>query len=710
MKKNILTLNFLILISICSLFANAQDHLNAHLPDNPPFGYFDSPTSGTLVSGSIALTGWALDDTKVESVEIYMILGVNNIYIGNATFEEGARPDVKKAFPDYPNNSCAGWGYMLLTNLLPKSGNGNYIFCAVAIDNTGNQTILGYKNIIGNNAQSQKPFGAIDTPKPGESISGVYAIQGWALTPLPNKIPEDGSTLKIFIDEKDIGNADYNLYRADIASLFPEYLNSNGALVYFELNTKSFNDGVHKLEFLAIDNAGNFGSIGSRYIKFDNGFTPDFTLMVNSLDPQIVSAKVSNGNLIDFYGKRDSSGIPININKIVVKNKDNKELVYHLDEKNRPVKIITEDKTEFKLEWLSDKRIVLTVLAEGGEIQISTEIDLSNNNQVEKFSFEPNQNIIRKKDNIELKSTDFPLEIQNCNYEDNIYNAGECILNVTKCEEPTDADVWIDIYTDTDNPLDSIKLKRIFPDRISKGVYRGIIPFNNNISVDPEHICTSVGVTLDVLKTAYENQAWPKICSTLAVVVALFQPMPYAIYGGCLAITRASELIINILSYSPDASMPNITELICDATISNFDIPGKIVLIGVADGIPSSYYSIPVHVTGNGPYPNINIDMGSDTKIGGLTLSPSAPSNGQGYTAKASALCVTAGSKVKLSIVGTDGYTDSITKSITNNQKNAEYTLTVPGADSGVRDICTFEIFLPNGKILRHTASLVFGN
>lgn len=41
------------------------------------------------------------------------------VYIGSACFVEGARPDVARAYPDYPERTKAGWGYMMLTNMLP---------------------------------------------------------------------------------------------------------------------------------------------------------------------------------------------------------------------------------------------------------------------------------------------------------------------------------------------------------------------------------------------------------------------------------------------------------------------------------------------------------------------------------------------------------------------------------------------------------------
>jgi len=239
--------------------------------DEPPFGSFDTPIDGSTIMSSIAVTGWALDDSGVQDVKIYRGPEDNLVYIGDAVFVEGARPDVEAAFPGYPNNSKAGWGYMMLTNFLPDGGNGTFTIHAIATDNTGNQVTLGSKTIYCDNANAVKPFGAIDTPTQGGTASGSNFINwGWALTPLPNYIPTDGSTLNVYVDGVNLGHPTYNMYRVDIATLFPGYANSNGAVGYFYLDTTAYEDGVHTIQWTAVDNAGNIDGIGSRYFTIQN--------------------------------------------------------------------------------------------------------------------------------------------------------------------------------------------------------------------------------------------------------------------------------------------------------------------------------------------------------------------------------------------------------------------------------------------------------
>ena len=241
-----------------------------------PFGSFDTPIDNSTVMSSIAVTGWVLDDIGVSSVKLYRdpvgSEGKSLVYIGDANFVEGARPDIEAAYPDYPCNYKAGWGYMMLTNFLPNGGNGVFKISAIATDAYNKQVTLGTKTITCDNAHAVKPFGAIDTPTQGGDASGGSFINwGWVLTPQPNSIATDGSTLNVYIDGVQIGHPKYNINRSDIAELFPGYANSGGAAGYFILDTTAYSDSIHTIQWTARDSAGNTDGIGSRYFAVQNG-------------------------------------------------------------------------------------------------------------------------------------------------------------------------------------------------------------------------------------------------------------------------------------------------------------------------------------------------------------------------------------------------------------------------------------------------------
>ena len=250
---------------------------------NPVFGSFDTPlNNATSIVGAVGVTGWALATTGVSKLEIYRDpVGAEPtgkfgmIFVGTPTFVAGARPDVQAQYPSLPNANKAGWGYMLLTNFLPNNGNGSYRLHVIAYDAQGNPTEIGApgKTINCDNVNAAKPFGTIDTPGQGDTISGKqYVNFGWSLTPGADfTIPTDGSTITVTVDGVPQGHATYNQFRNDIASLFPGYSNSNGAVGYFILDTSKLSAGVHTIAWLVYDDHGRGEGIGSRYFTVANG-------------------------------------------------------------------------------------------------------------------------------------------------------------------------------------------------------------------------------------------------------------------------------------------------------------------------------------------------------------------------------------------------------------------------------------------------------
>ncbi|MCX6562516.1 MAG: hypothetical protein NTU60_02795, partial [Candidatus Aminicenantes bacterium] len=247
-----------------------------------PFGDFATPLDGTSgISGAIPVTGWTLDDLGVDNVKIYRdpVSGEpappgGYVFIGDALFVEGARPDVELAYPGYPQNSAAGWGYMLLTNFLPGNGNGTYRLHAFAADREGHGFLLGSKTIACDNAHAVKPFGTIDTPAQGGTASGLDFVNfGWVLTPQPNEVAKDGSTIWVWVDGIKLGHPVYDQYRQDVADNFPGLKNSGGPVGYYHLDTTIFDSGVHTIWWTASDNGGNAEGIGARYFSIVNSGT-----------------------------------------------------------------------------------------------------------------------------------------------------------------------------------------------------------------------------------------------------------------------------------------------------------------------------------------------------------------------------------------------------------------------------------------------------
>jgi hypothetical protein len=237
-----------------------------------PFGAFDPPPTPT--SGAVPLTGWALDDVGVDQVAIYRNRGATEssgapIFIGYGTFVDGARPDVALAYPSSPRKTRAGWGYMLLSNVLPGTGSETWTFFAYATDVEGRQTFLGMQDVTLTNSVAEVPFGALDFPAPGETVSGVYTVAGWAVSPRPGQI----TLVNIYLDGQSIGTTRYGLGRPDVAALFSGPTGPVDAAApgfQFTIDTRGLANGLHTLAVVAFSNMSGAAGLGSRYFVVGN--------------------------------------------------------------------------------------------------------------------------------------------------------------------------------------------------------------------------------------------------------------------------------------------------------------------------------------------------------------------------------------------------------------------------------------------------------
>ncbi len=246
----------------------------------PPTGAVDTPLDGaTGVTGSIAVSGWTLDDMGVTRVRVMREPvtgeGTNLVFVGDAVLVDGARPDVAGVNPTVPYFTRAGWGYLMLTNFLPFQGNGTFRLHILADDIDGHSTELGARTITCVNNSSTKPFGAIDTPNQGEIISGSnYANFGWVLNRGSSRAdPPGGGTVRVLLDGVfQIPTPQGWVARSDLTTLFPEnqFSGVRNALGVWGLDTTALANGVHSIAWVATATNGQTDGIGSRFFTVAN--------------------------------------------------------------------------------------------------------------------------------------------------------------------------------------------------------------------------------------------------------------------------------------------------------------------------------------------------------------------------------------------------------------------------------------------------------
>jgi hypothetical protein len=99
-----------------------------------PTVYIDSPAQGSAVSGTVTVSGWAVDNASVVGTAISNVqVKVDGAVLGTATYGI-SRPDVCAAYPGRPGCPNVGYSYSLDTSTLST---GSHTITVTATDSDG---------------------------------------------------------------------------------------------------------------------------------------------------------------------------------------------------------------------------------------------------------------------------------------------------------------------------------------------------------------------------------------------------------------------------------------------------------------------------------------------------------------------------------------------------------------------------------------------
>ena len=251
-----------------------------------PFGTVDTPTDNrTGVTGAVPFTGWALDDVGVHACPICRAAfgaeiapldpncgGAAEIFVGYAVFIDGARPDVAAAFPTYPLSTRAGWGFMVLTNMLPNQGNGAYRIHDARPGSRGHWFAARHAD---DDVRERERDAAVRHPRHAVARRDGVGHQLYQLRLGADAAAEDDSDRRIddSRDDRRRRRRPRRLQprRSDIQALFPGLNNTNGAVGFRILDTTLMANGLHTISWAVTDNAGAIEGIGSRFFTVSNG-------------------------------------------------------------------------------------------------------------------------------------------------------------------------------------------------------------------------------------------------------------------------------------------------------------------------------------------------------------------------------------------------------------------------------------------------------
>jgi N-acetylmuramoyl-L-alanine amidase len=274
----------------CSYFLTPRAVTIDNTLNQPPFGAVDFPLpdSGVSANGVLEVAGWALDDRKVDHVDVFVDglierQAVTGIY----------RADVAANYPDNPQAIVAGF---ILNIDSTRYTNGVHNVTVKAVDDQGQQGLLGTRRVqIFNNSPNLAPFGEVEAPLlnatwfgncfpvfGGPSGGGdiidarfLMLVNGWALD--TSVAQERGGVSHVILEMDGVVIKDtrvnchrefllsnalidcYGYYRPDIEVLYPGFQQvPNVGFQFFVdvgflITQLGFKEGAHLLQIKALD-------------------------------------------------------------------------------------------------------------------------------------------------------------------------------------------------------------------------------------------------------------------------------------------------------------------------------------------------------------------------------------------------------------------------------------------------------------------------
>lgn len=273
----------------CCYFLAARTVRIDNTRNQAPFGdvNFPRPDSPVQSNGVLEVTGWALDDRRVDHVEIY----VDGLQERQAVMGI-SRPDIAAAYPDVTGALLSGY----IMNLdSTRMYNGVHTITVFAVDDQGQKGLLGVRRVqVFNNAPNLPPFGVVEYPllnatwfgncfNPVGGPSGgpiidaryIQFVYGWALD--TSVVVERGGVSHVQLELDGVTLEDtrttchrefalanqlincYGYYRPDIEQLYPGFQQAPNCGFLFAVDVgylitqRHVVEGAHILQVKAID-------------------------------------------------------------------------------------------------------------------------------------------------------------------------------------------------------------------------------------------------------------------------------------------------------------------------------------------------------------------------------------------------------------------------------------------------------------------------
>ena len=433
----------------------------------------------------------------------------------------------------------------------------------------------------------------------------------------------------------------------------------------------------------------------------------------NPYDQIIALIYTQDHDSIMVYGDKDANAMPIGIRELVVHQHDEEgRMVIEFDEQNRPIDFLVPNGVRMMLEWLDESSAALTLIYLPTGEQLNTIVYFDESRQERIYN------------SLNTRRGDASMTINN-NPKPRIENENKVLHYDSRSIEgslfgyacggmQSWGDYYVNVFRDYGSHYSFIGRLPCY--HVVANRYRYAIPegYFSHHYINAYDICDAIVNFLGYTCTALEGQTMPAICVSIATglgYAAAIQPEAYAaFYMVCEIVVRGLNYYCMTAGNSPGPGGPTIGDRFCELFRGiEHSWSNPIYLSPYVKALPYDVMGQGAHYNGVGTPNPIYVDSGGDPSIDEIELQPAAPLDHQDYDAIAHCSCLQGGSRITMSIVGTDDYSDSKTIYLSTDNEHVDATLHVPGAETGVRDVITVVVTLPDGSTLPpQTAHLVF--
>lgn len=188
-------------------------------------------------AGILLARGWAVSQTSIEQIAVFLDDRLLGLAEGSLS-----RPDIGRAFPNYPNSDMGGFRFR--RELVDSNLTGRTVRVAVLAAGGIAVEVSASLNVRQTRQQDATDDGAIHSHCDELQLSehGTLLVHGWAVC------PSGVEAVAIDVDDTFVGLAETGRDRPDVGSRFPSVSNGRKAGFRFAGNLGAPYDGTHVVQ------------------------------------------------------------------------------------------------------------------------------------------------------------------------------------------------------------------------------------------------------------------------------------------------------------------------------------------------------------------------------------------------------------------------------------------------------------------------------